>query len=175
LIAVTPLTDSIALICPRDSATHIRLAAPTDEPFVRHLYKSSRTAEFAAATLPPSALDTLLDQQFGAQGRGYAAQFPEAVTLIIVHDARPIGRLILHADHARWRIVDIVLLPEARGRGVGTDVLEALVRAARNAGAAALDLSVLATNVAARRLYARLGFEPRDSGVHISMTRRFAE
>jgi ribosomal protein S18 acetylase RimI-like enzyme len=172
LIADTPLTD---MICPRDPTTRVRLATPADDPFVRRLYKNSRASEFAAAALPPAALDSLLDQQFFAQARAYATQFPEAVPLIIIHDDKPIGRLILQARKPSWRIVDIVLLPEARGHGVGADMMEAVAWAARNAGAAALDLSVLATNVAARRLYARLGFEPRDSGVHISMTRRFAE
>jgi GNAT superfamily N-acetyltransferase len=165
-------SDIATLIQPRSSATRVRLATSADEAFLRHLFKTSRAGEFAAAALPPAALDALLEQQFRAQAQGYTAQFPHAVALIVTHDAKPVGRLILWARKSNWRIVDILLLPEARGQGVGADILEATARAARDAGATELKLSVTTGNAAARRLYARLGFKEQDSGVHIGMSRR---
>jgi ribosomal protein S18 acetylase RimI-like enzyme len=166
-----PLVDLAARIVPRDPATHVRLAVPADQPFVRHLYKSSRAVEFAATGLPATALEALLDQQFQAQARGYASQFSDAVTLIIVRNNEPVGRLILCGHLSRWHIVDIMLLPEARGSRIGTDVIEAVAEAARRDGARELTLSVLSTNDAARKLYARLGFQERQAGVHIAMSR----
>jgi ribosomal protein S18 acetylase RimI-like enzyme len=54
---------------------------------------------------------------------------------------------------------DFSVLPEAQGRGVGTALLRALERRARERGAAKMTLEVHDTNEAAKRLYARFGFE----------------
>lgn len=137
-----------------------------------HLYRTSRAEEFAAAGLPPAALDALLEQQYRAQAQGYATQFPDAVFLIILHRDEPVGRLILQTGDQRWRIVDIVLLPAVCGQGIGSDIIEAVARAASAQGARELVLAVLFSNVAARRLYERLGFVQTAAGVHIAMTKR---
>jgi len=116
--------------------------------------------------LPQASLDTLLEQQYRAQAAGYAAQFPDAVTLIVLRGDEPVGRLILAAGDQRWRIVDIVLLPGVRGRGIGSDIFDAIARVARESGVHELSLSVLSTNVAARRLYARqISFPPCLTGL----------
>jgi ribosomal protein S18 acetylase RimI-like enzyme len=165
------LIDPASSIVPRDPTTQMRLVAPADEPFVHHLYRTSRAGEFAAAGLPPAVLETLLDQQYRAQAQGYAAQFPDAISLIILHRDEPVGRLILQIGDRSWRIVDIVLLGSARGRGIGSDLIEAVARTASGQGAQELVLAVLSRNVAARRLYERLGFVQTAEGVHIAMTR----
>ena len=54
---------------------------------------------------------------------------------------------------------DFSVLPEAQGKGVGTAVLEELERRARDRGCAKMTLEVHDTNEAAKRLYARFGFE----------------
>jgi ribosomal protein S18 acetylase RimI-like enzyme len=150
------LTKPCARICPRDPATRLRSAWAADEPFLRHLFKSVRADDFAA--LPADILDKLLEQQFRAQTAGHAAQFPDALSLIILHRDEAVGRLIVAVTDDRWHIVDIALLPLARNQGVGTDLVEAVARGASDAGAREVSLSVLSTNTAARRLYLRLGF-----------------
>lgn len=57
-----------------------------------------------------------------------------------------------------WFLGLIFLVPDARGRGLGTQILEALCSAIRQAGGAALRLAVIDVNADARRLYERLGF-----------------
>jgi ribosomal protein S18 acetylase RimI-like enzyme len=161
-----------ALIVPRDPATRVRLAAPADEPFLRHLHKGTRAADFAAAGLPPAMLDTLLEQQYRAQAAGYAAQFPDARSLIILHRDEPVGRVLLAAGERRWHVIDIALQPASRDRGIGSAIIEAIARAATDAGARELTLSVLFSNEAARRLYARLGFTETGGDVHVTMTKR---
>jgi ribosomal protein S18 acetylase RimI-like enzyme len=161
-----------AHIVPRNPTTHVRLAAPADAPFLRDLHKSARAADFAAAGLPRAALDMLLEQQYRAQTAGYAAQFPDAGSLIILHRDEPVGRLMLLAGDAGWHVIDILLLPSARGQGIGTDVLEAIARAATEAGAHKVTLSVLFSNAGARRLYARLGFAETGGDVHVTMAKR---
>jgi len=172
LSSATPLTNVAALLAPRDPITQIRLAAKADEPFLRHLYKSSRAGEFAATGLPPAALDMVLEQQYRAQAAGYAAQYPDAISLIILHRDATVGRLILQTGERRWRIVDIALLDTARGQGIGGDVITTVARAASACGAHELALAVLPNNVAARRLYQRLGFAAQgDDGIRISMVK----
>jgi len=143
-----------------------------DQDFIRSLYKSVRAQDFAAAGLPPPALEMLLDQQFRAQAAGYAAQCPDALHLVVLHRGEPVGRLILQTGADSWRIIDIVVLPSMSDQGIGTDVIAAVAHAAREAGAHALDLSVLTGNVAARRLYARLGFVESGGESHIALTKR---
>jgi GNAT superfamily N-acetyltransferase len=147
----------LAISC-GDGTLALRPAEAADEPFIRHLFKTARAESFAAAQLPPAALEAVLEQQFRAQSAVYAAQFPDATSLLIARHGEPIGRLILRCAALRWHIVDIVLLPSACGRGVGTDIIQAVVRAAREQGAHELTVAVLAANGAARRLYGRLGF-----------------
>lgn len=165
-------TDIAALLAPRDPATCLRLASTDDEPFLRDFYKCSRAADFAGAGLPPAVLDKLLDQQYRAQAAGYATQSPDAVSLIILRHDAPVGRLLLEPGDRRWRIVDIALLPAARGQRLGSEIIDAVGRAASAHGANELGLAVLTGNVAARRLYARLGFAAQsDDGARIAMVK----
>lgn len=159
-------------IVPRDPATRVRLAAPADEPFLRDLHRSSRGADFAAADLPPATLDMLLEQQYRAQALGYAAQFPDARSLIILHRDEPVGRVLLVVGERRWHLIDIALLSSARGQGIGSATIEAIARAATDTDARELTLSVLFSNAAARRLYVRLGFTETGGDVHVTMTKR---
>lgn len=162
----------VTSICPSDPATRIGVATAADEPFVRALFRATRAEQFAAANLPAEIIDRLLEQQYRAQAAGYAAQFPDAASLIVMHDDVPVGRLVVQARRETWRIIDIALLRDAQGEGIGTDLVQAVAAAARGAGARELSLSVRTGNVAARRLYARLGFaEIRDDGAYVAMTR----
>ena len=61
---------------------------------------------------------------------------------------------------------DFSVLPEAQGRGVGTAILVALERRARDRDAAKLTLEVVGTNEGARRLYERFGFAHGEPPTH---------
>jgi len=72
---------------------------------------------------------------------------------------------------AFWLVVDeihvnnIAILPELRGRGMGTALMHRVLDEAHQLGARRATLEVRASNVGARRLYERLGF-------HVAGTRR---
>ena len=70
--------------------------------------------------------------------------------------------------------VSVAVVPSARGRGVGTALLQRLVADARGQHLPALSLSVEADNPA-RRLYERLGFVPVGEDGAITMLLRLAE
>ena len=65
---------------------------------------------------------------------------------------------------AFWLIVEqahinnLAVLPGLRGRGLGTQLLEAILREATFLGASEVTLEVRASNAAAIRLYAKSGF-----------------
>ncbi len=68
-------------------------------------------------------------------------------------------RLFTRAREGEWRVAALAVASRARGRGVGTALLEALTAAAREAGARTLLLEVVDTNERALSLYERLGFK----------------
>lgn len=55
-------------------------------------------------------------------------------------------------------INNLAVLPELRGRGLGTQLLEVITHEAARLGASVLTLEVRQSNDAARRLYERAGF-----------------
>lgn len=63
----------------------------------------------------------------------------------------------LPRDHLR--IAALAVDVEARGQGLGASLLEAIFNRARSEGFSAVQLEVVDTNTAARRLYERAGFK----------------
>ena len=63
-------------------------------------------------------------------------------------------------------IEDVIVDESARGKGVGAALSLDAVRRARAAGARTVDLTSRPSREAANRLYARLGFEARDTNVY---------
>ncbi len=154
----------------------LRPAEAADELFIGQLFKAAKTEQFAGAGLQQAVLDALLEQQFRAQTSSYAAQFPAATSLIVLERDHAIGRLLLNCEARHWHIIDLVLLPAFRGHGFGTDVIETVASAAIRDAVRSLTLIVLASNAAARRLYARLGFvETAANATHITMQKDLAK
>ncbi|MXN48998.1 GNAT family N-acetyltransferase [Shinella kummerowiae] len=148
----------------------LRHAASGDMAFLLALYRSVRAEEFAAVPWPPEQKTAFFDQQFTFQHRHYLAVFPEAHFLVVDCDGEPVGRLYLDCSTEQWHIIDIELLPEWRGRGMGSALLSAIQREATRAGATAVLLSVEQHNARAQALYRNLGFRVvQDGGSHIGM------
>jgi GNAT superfamily N-acetyltransferase len=86
-----------------------------------------------------------------------------AVTYVAEDGDRWIGMatgLVASAEPARLDLVGMFVEPAARGRGVGTALVEAMLAWARARGAARLYLWVTTTNGPAIALYRRTGFRP---------------
>jgi [ribosomal protein S18]-alanine N-acetyltransferase len=66
-----------------------------------------------------------------------------------------------HAD-TEWELENIVVGSEFRGRGIGTQLIEALLERMRATNASAVFLEVRESNIAARKLYQKAGF--RETG-----------
>lgn len=144
----------------QSTAITVRPAVPADGAFLRALFFAVKSEDFAGLALPPPMLEMMLDQQHRAQAVGYAQMFPNAESSIIERDGVPVGRMMVAPiSPTHLHLVDIALLAEARGKGTGAAVLEALMNAARDGGYERLTLSVAVINGAAARLYSRLGFQ----------------
>jgi ribosomal protein S18 acetylase RimI-like enzyme len=146
----------------------LRAIRPADDAFLARVYASSRAEELAITGWSEQLKADFCRRQFDAQSAYYAANYPGASFQIIERDGWPVGRLYV----ARWekeiRIVDITLLPEFRGTGIGTKLLRELQDEARAAGKS-LTIHVERFN-RALELYQRLGFqEVEDKGVYLLM------
>jgi ribosomal protein S18 acetylase RimI-like enzyme len=138
----------------------LRSATPSDQAFLIALYASTRQEEVASWGWPAQAQDAFLRTQAQVQQRSYAMQFPQAEHSIIEIAGRPVGRMLVDRSGHEIRLVDISLLPEQRGQGVGTALLATLLDQGRRTKQP-VGLSVARTN-RARALYTRLGFVAID-------------
>ncbi|MEA3002095.1 MAG: hypothetical protein QOH81_883 [Sphingomonadales bacterium] len=127
-----------------------------DLPFFARLYASTRAEEVAQTGWPAEAQDRFLAQQFDAQHRHYAQHYPNAERLVVERDGQPVGRVYVDEEGERLHLIDIALLPEARGHGIGGAILSDLLRDAQGGGRTVA--IYVEKNNRARHLYQRLGF-----------------
>ncbi|WP_266170874.1 GNAT family N-acetyltransferase [Dyella subtropica] len=135
-----------------------RAACDADIPFMRELYGELRAGELEALLWPKSAKWAFLDYQFALQHRHYVSYYAPGDFLLIEHRETPIGRLYVHHGKPDFVLVDIALMPPWRGKGIGTALIRAAQDTAQQASARGLILQVEQRNIAARRLYERMGF-----------------
>ena len=146
----------------------LRPIRPADDAFLARVYASSRAEELAITGWTEQLKADFCRQQFDAQSAYYTANYPEASFRIIERDGWPVGRLYVDRWEKEIRIVDITLLPEFRGSGIGTKLLRELQAEARSA-VKSLSIHVERFN-RALGLYQRLGFEQiEDKGVYLLM------
>ena len=130
----------------------LREAAPEDEQFLFEVYASTRQEELEGLGWDDNQKRDFIRMQFVARERSY----PRVDDRIIVLNERPIGRMLVDRRDADLLLRDIALLTQYRNRGLGTILIQDLMKEAAGSGKP-VRLHVLATSVAVR-LYERLGF-----------------
>jgi ribosomal protein S18 acetylase RimI-like enzyme len=128
-----------------------------DEPFIKRLIAEVVADELGARLWPDAARVPLVDIQYRARRQGFHDAFPDATEEIVQRDGEAAGWLVTARDAESIRVVDIALLPQERGQGLGTACIRDLQDEAERT-ARLLRLSVVRMNAAAR-LYERLGFQ----------------
>jgi GNAT superfamily N-acetyltransferase len=127
-----------------------------DLPFLLRLYISTRWEELAIVDWTEAQKIAFLEQQFAAQRQHYRTYYAGSVFDVLEAPDGPAGRLYLQRLPKLLLIVDIALLPEWRGRGIGTAVMEEIFAEARPDGKV-VEIAVEKFNPV-QRLYHRLGF-----------------
>ena len=147
---------------------HARPATADDQPFLDALYRSVRVDLLQAAP-NEAVLAQLLQMQRQAETMGMRHAYPEAQSLVLERHGIPVGRMIVEAARQRLHLLDLTLLPQARGQGHGSTLLDALKAAATLRGEP-LTLNVAIDNLGAQRLYSRHGFSTvGDAGFQYQM------
>jgi ribosomal protein S18 acetylase RimI-like enzyme len=136
--------------------------------FLYRVYASTREAEMALLAWSDREKEDFLRFQFKAQHTYYQQHFAKTQFDLILLDGQPIGRLYLDRRSDEVRIVDIALLTQHRGQGIGGQIMGDILQEARRAG---LPVRIhVEQNNPALRLYYRLGFkEIGDEGVYYLM------
>ena len=147
----------------------LRPETEADIAFLRRLYISTRWEELAPVIDWTQAQKVaFLESQFAFQRRHYRTYYPATDWAILEQNGLPSGRFYVDRQETTLLVVDIALLPEWRGRGIGTALMQAVCAEARQSGKK-VGIAVEKSNPA-QSLYRRLGFrEVADKGVYWSM------
>lgn len=110
---------------------HLRPVTANDRPFLFKVFCSTRPDILAATHLPENQRQSLLTIQFNAQDNDYKTRFPNADYGIIQFGNTLIGRLYVNRTNEEVHLIEITILPEHRGEGLGATLMKALIEEAR--------------------------------------------
>ncbi len=150
------------------SGLSLRPIRPRDRAFLYKVYAGTRAEELAVVPWNEAEKQSFLRMQFDAQHSYYMEQFPAARFDVVLDRGRRIGRLYVDRRADEICVIDIALLPERRGNGVGGMLMRELLDEAAAAGKP-IRIHVEKFN-RALALYRRLGFSQiDDQGVYLLM------
>jgi GNAT superfamily N-acetyltransferase len=148
------------------SGLTLRPISSADRGFLLQVYASTREEELAQVPWTDGEKDAFVRHQFDAQDRHYREHYPTASFDVIELEGIPAGRLYVDRWVDEIRIMELSLLPEHRGAGIGTRLLRSILDEASHDGKRT-SVHVEQHNPA-RRLYERLGFVPvAEHGVYL--------
>ena len=158
----------------RSKKLSLRPIKDTDIDFLSTLYASTRAAEMEVVPWSDEEKKNFLQWQFEAQHTHYMEHYAKADFDIIMRGKKPVGRLYVDRWDDTIRIVDIALLPQYQGQGIGSRFMKDLISEAEQAGVT-VTIHVEHNNPALS-LYKRLGFKRIDTnGVYHLMEWRTEE
>ena len=128
----------------------VRIATESDAPILRELWEA-----FQAEVPEPPHRDVDLEAEL-RQVREYVGRH---LALVAEENGTPAGFALAKLETPRICFLsDLYISPPWRSRGLGRDLVSAVVRWGEERGAEVVTLEVLASNAAARTFYHRLGF-----------------
>ncbi len=137
--------------------TQLRQENEGDLEFLCRLYGTIRRAELEMTSWDAAQKEAFVRMQFLAQREHYLRYYPNASFQIIENETQPIGRLYVDRWEHEIRIMDIALLPEYCGQGLGGRLIGEIQEEGRRTGKI-VSIHVEKFNPALR-LYQRLGFQ----------------
>src|SRR5262245_857254 len=114
---------------------------------------------------------SFVSMQYAAQQDHYGQKYPDATHDIVMSGDRPVGQLYVARLENEIRIVDLIVAPEERNAGIGSELINRLVDEARRTDKI-LIVFVESFNPSLS-LFQRLGFVAADEqGAHLIMQRK---
>jgi GNAT superfamily N-acetyltransferase len=152
----------------REEQVKLRPVTEADDDFVLSVYASTRAQEMAQVPWSAEQKEIFVRMQYTAQKQHYAAKYPRASHDVIYVNAIPVGRLYLDRGEEVLHILDITVLPEHRGQGVGSVLLRRILDEAGQLGKpVTIFVESFSPSVG---LFARLGFEKaQENGFQLLM------
>src|SRR5262249_40916518 len=98
----------------------LRATLEDEQAFLVQVNARRRAEELAMTNWDVAQRDAFVEMQFAAQQAHYRNRFPQAEQQIVESGGQPVGRLYVACLEDQIRILDITILPEFRGRGIGT-------------------------------------------------------
>ncbi|WP_409050023.1 GNAT family N-acetyltransferase [Agrobacterium vitis] len=136
---------------------NLRLVRASDQDLIFKLFIETRPW-LAWAEGKPDFIRDLYEQQFKTMRAGAESVYPDHLDFIIERLGSAVGRTIIDLGYADWRISELQVLKQARGNGIGSNVIRGLQAAALN-GNIPLTLSTPIFGSNGFPMYQRLGFQ----------------
>lgn len=141
---------------------------PSDLPRTASIARESIRADLFEH-LDPATAGPLVDLQWRARVAAWRAAAGELQTRVVVLDGQDVGHLAVGLGDGELRLLDLALVPGARGTGLGRAVVAALLDEAAASNATTV-LHVDPHNAPAVALYRSLGFQQTAaSETHLRM------
>jgi RimJ/RimL family protein N-acetyltransferase len=135
----------------------LRTEQPADSDFLYSLFQSHALRALVALPVDAAMKESLVRMQFKSRTATYRARYRDARFAILEHHGKPIGRVVIDDSAEATCIVDLELIPESRGSGIGSALMIGLI-AWVGARVGAVRCTVLSTNEASLRMCRRAGF-----------------
>jgi ribosomal protein S18 acetylase RimI-like enzyme len=130
--------------------------SPSDQSFIEKLYRSTREKELSITNWPEDQKQRFCIMQSIAQEADYKKNYKDASYQLILYKNKAAGRLYLWETDKEIHIIDISLLPEFQGKGIGRQILTDIIQSAKEKNKI-VALRVVPDNPA-KKLYEKLGF-----------------
>lgn len=148
----------------------LRPVEEKDESFIETVYRSTREKELNITNWSEYQKNAFCSMQSRAQLAEYKTKFPGISYQVILYQKKDAGRFYTWENEHEILLIDITLLPDFRGKGIGTFLLGELIKRSESVGKK-IALHVEPDNPALH-LYRRFGFvHIRNNGRHFYMER----
>jgi ribosomal protein S18 acetylase RimI-like enzyme len=158
----------------KSSGITLRVAQREDVALLAEIYGSTRAEELQQVPWSAEQKKSFTDWQSQQQERHCELHSPNAERLVMEREAVAIGRIYVETTGMEVRLMDITLLPAHRSQGVGTRLMNELLRYADTLQRP-VSLHVEPFNPA-KRMYERMNFAVAETrGLYEFMMRPVPE